>query len=103
MRRSCSDSPLTASQMDGVFGSDRRVFFFLAVSFTSGSSMAFFLTSSRNPLLFVVMGVEQREASIGSNQLSKRCTAVSLKGCDESGFVVTFVMAWSPVRRFNAG
>ena len=22
MRRSCSDSPLTASQMDGVFGSD---------------------------------------------------------------------------------
>jgi hypothetical protein len=24
MRRSCSDSPLTASQMDGVFGSDSQ-------------------------------------------------------------------------------
>jgi sulfite exporter TauE/SafE len=24
-------------------------------------------------------------------------------GCKESGFVVLFIMAWSPVRRFNAG
>jgi hypothetical protein len=24
-------------------------------------------------------------------------------GCKESGFVVVLVMAWSPVRRFNAG
>jgi hypothetical protein len=36
--------------------------------------------------------------SIGSNQLSKRSTAIS-----ESGFVVVLVMAWSPVQRFNAG
>jgi hypothetical protein len=24
-------------------------------------------------------------------------------GCDRSSFMVTFVMAWSPLRRFNAG
>ena len=41
--------------------------------------------------------------SIGSNQLSKRSTAISAAGCKESGFVVVLVMAWSPVRRFNAG
>src|SRR5579864_9348032 len=41
--------------------------------------------------------------SIGSNQLSKSWTAVSFWGCEGSGFVVTLVMAWSPVRRFNAG
>ena len=41
--------------------------------------------------------------SIGSNQLSKRSTAISTAGCEESGFVVVLVMAWSPVRRFNAG
>src|SRR5437763_16047883 len=34
----------------------------------------------------------RRPASIGSNQLSKR-----------SGCVLMIVMAWSPVRRFNAG
>jgi hypothetical protein len=27
----------------------------------------------------------------------------SLCGCDDSGFVVTLIIAWSPVRRFNAG
>src|SRR5271169_5941104 len=41
--------------------------------------------------------------SIGSNQLSKRSTAISAAGCQESGFVVSLIMAWSPVRRFNAG
>jgi hypothetical protein len=41
--------------------------------------------------------------SIGSNQLSKRSTAISAAVCKESGFMVWFVMAWSPVRRFNAG
>src|SRR5580658_2776185 len=41
--------------------------------------------------------------SIGSNQLSKRSTAISAAGCEESGFVVVLVMAWSPVQRFNAG
>src|ERR1035441_10246472 len=40
---------------------------------------------------------------MGSNQLSKSSTAISAAGCKESGFVVLFVMAWSPVRRFNAG
>jgi hypothetical protein len=34
---------------------------------------------------------------------SKRWTAASVWGCDCSSFMVTFVMAWSPVRRFNAG
>src|SRR6266705_3023301 len=41
--------------------------------------------------------------SIGSNQSSKRSTAFSAAGCAESGFVVMLVMAWSPVRRSNAG
>ena len=41
--------------------------------------------------------------SIGSNQLSKRSTVASAAGCEESGFVVMLVMAWSPVRRTNAG
>jgi hypothetical protein len=42
--------------------------------------------------------------SIGSNQLSKQSTAITVAGyCMESGFVVSLVMAWSPVRRFNAG
>ena len=31
--------------------------------------------------------------SIGSNQLSKRSTAISVAGCMESGFVVSLVMA----------
>jgi hypothetical protein len=35
--------------------------------------------------------------------LSKSREAVSAAGCEQSGFVVVFVMAWSPVRRFNAG
>jgi hypothetical protein len=35
--------------------------------------------------------------------LSKTSTAISVAGCKESGMVVCFVMAWSPVRRFNAG
>src|SRR5688572_16659641 len=34
--------------------------------------------------------------SIGSNQLSKSCAAVSVAGSKESVVVVTFVMAWSP-------
>jgi len=42
-------------------------------------------------------------ASIGSNQLSKTRTAAPAAGCEESSFVVLFVMEWSPVRRFNAG
>jgi hypothetical protein len=28
---------------------------------------------------------------------------ISLWGCDDSVCVVTFVMAWSPIRRTNAG
>ena len=35
-------------------------------------------------------------ASIGSNQSSKRYTAVSATGCEESDFVVMLFMAWSP-------
>ena len=42
-------------------------------------------------------------ASIGSNQSSKRYTAVSATGCEESDFVVMLFMAWSPIRRSNAG
>src|SRR6266516_731708 len=42
-------------------------------------------------------------ASIGSNQSSKRYTAVSSTGCEESCFVVMLFMAWSPIRRFYAG
>jgi len=41
--------------------------------------------------------------SIGSNQLSKSPAAISVAGCGESDFVVVLIMAWSPVRRFNAG
>jgi hypothetical protein len=33
----------------------------------------------------------------------ERSTAISAAGCKESGFVLLFVMAWSPVRRFTAG
>jgi hypothetical protein len=40
---------------------------------------------------------------IGSNQLSKRWTAVSAAGCEDASFVVMFGMSWSPVRRFNTG
>src|SRR6266516_1735424 len=42
-------------------------------------------------------------ASIGSNQSSKRYTAVSATGCEESCFVVMLFMAWSPIRRFYPG
>ena len=35
--------------------------------------------------------------SIRSNQLSKKSTAISDAGCEESGFVVVIVMAWSPI------
>ena len=35
----------------------------------------------------------QTAVSIGSNQLSKRSTAVSAVGCEESAFMVWFVMA----------
>ena len=42
-------------------------------------------------------------ASIGSNQSSKRYTAVSTTGCEESDFVIILFMAWSPVRRSNVG
>jgi hypothetical protein len=38
--------------------------------------------------------------SIGPNQLSKRPTVIS--AAQESGFVVSLIMAWSPIRRFNA-
>jgi hypothetical protein len=44
-----------------------------------------------------------RLASIGSNQLSKRYTAVSPAGCENSGFVIGLFMAWSPARRSNVG
>jgi hypothetical protein len=33
----------------------------------------------------------------------EKIKAISAAGCKESGFVVLLVMAWSPVRRFNAG
>jgi hypothetical protein len=42
-------------------------------------------------------------ASIGSNQSSKRYTAVSATDCEESGLVVMLFMAWSPIRRSNVG
>src|SRR5271170_4711982 len=42
-------------------------------------------------------------SSIGSNQSSKRCELVSIAECESSGLLVTFFMAWSPGRRFNAG
>jgi hypothetical protein len=42
-------------------------------------------------------------ASIGSNQSSKRYIAVSATGCEESDFVLMLFMAWSPIRRSNAG
>src|SRR5260370_24537503 len=38
----------------------------------------------------------RRPASIGSNQLSKRCTAVSVSDCGRQGVVLLLVMAWSP-------
>src|SRR4051794_741634 len=41
--------------------------------------------------------------SIGSIQLSKRRSSVSFCSNGESDFVVALVMAWSPVRRVNAG
>src|SRR5438552_17063704 len=41
--------------------------------------------------------------SNGSFQLSKRWPSVSFCGSKESAFVVALVMAWSPVRRVNAG
>ena len=47
-------------------------------------------------------GPARTAVSVGSNQLSKTSTAASLGGCEESGFMIVFVMAWSPVRRFNA-
>jgi hypothetical protein len=28
---------------------------------------------------------------------------LSIAGCESSGLLVTFFMAWSPARRFNAG
>jgi hypothetical protein len=34
---------------------------------------------------------------------SKSWGAVSASHCEESGFVIVLVMAWSPVRRSNAG
>src|SRR5262245_61203019 len=43
------------------------------------------------------------QASIGSNQSSKRYTAVSATGCEESCFVLMLFMAWSPTGRFNVG
>src|SRR6202166_2248237 len=42
-------------------------------------------------------------SSIGSNQSSKRWELLSIAECESSGLLVTFFMAWSPGRRFNAG
>src|SRR5271167_118202 len=42
-------------------------------------------------------------SSIGSNQSSKRWELVSIAECESSGLLVTFFMAWSPARHFNAG
>ena len=62
------------------------------------------LTGTFGPIEIAVPRARARtSASIGSNQLSKRSTAISVEGCEESGFVVVLVMAWSPGRRFNAG
>jgi len=47
--------------------------------------------------------IPEKIISAEANQLSKRSTAIAAAGCQESGFVVALVMAWSPVRRFNAG
>src|SRR5271170_5369096 len=41
--------------------------------------------------------------SIGSNQSSKRWELLSIAGCEGSGLLITFFMAWSPARHFNAG
>jgi hypothetical protein len=41
--------------------------------------------------------------SIGSNQSSKSWGAVSPLHCGECVFVILLVMAWSPIRRSNAG
>jgi hypothetical protein len=41
-------------------------------------------------------------SSTGSNQ-SKRPQEVSIAGCENSGFVITLIMAWSPSRRSYAG
>jgi hypothetical protein len=41
-------------------------------------------------------------ANLNLNRV-KRGTAVSVCECKRSDFVVTLLMAWSPVRRFNAG
>ena len=62
------------------------------------------LTGTFGPIEVDVPRARARTSdSIGSNQLSKRSTAITAAGCAESGFVVVLVMAWSPVRRFNAG
>src|ERR1700745_2106377 len=42
-------------------------------------------------------------SSIGSNPYSKGWELVSIAECERSGLLVTFFMAWSPGRRFNAG
>src|ERR1700756_1378125 len=42
-------------------------------------------------------------SSIGSNQSSKSWELLSIAECESSGLLVTFFMAWSPGRRFNAG
>src|SRR5271169_2026093 len=42
-------------------------------------------------------------SSIGSNQSSKRWELLSIAECESSGLLVTFFMAWSPGRCFNAG
>jgi hypothetical protein len=74
------------------------------VIFTGGKSRLSLLQSTGR---FLQLAIDlKRQNGIGSrwsNQLSKRSTAFSAAGCKESGFVVLFVMAWSPVRRFNAG
>src|SRR5712675_1825128 len=42
-------------------------------------------------------------SSIGSNQSSKRWELVSIAECESSDLLLTFFIAWSPGRRFNAG
>ncbi len=40
--------------------------------------------------------------SIGSNQLSKRCSSVAASGCNRVVQMLSLIMAWSPAWRFNA-
>src|SRR5262249_55691366 len=62
--------------------------------------------ASSSPSIIAPMNSRTRsrtQAPIGSNQSSKKYTAVSATGCEESCFVLMLFMAWSPTRRFNVG